>query len=787
MTHSRNTDGDGGSVVANAAWFLAEASRILASSLDYEETLRNVAELAVPELGDWCAVDLLEDGVIRRVAVSHQDPARVELVQRLTERYPTDPESVVGVPQVLRTGTSDFVPSITHELLEQFAQDAEHLELLRGLGLRSSIIAPLVTRDRVLGALIVVLAESGRSYTESDVPLVEDVARRAATAIDNAHLVRELNKVREQLRLQAAELESQAAELHDQAAELELANDQLVGTEAQLRGVIDSALDAIVTTDSRSVILTWNTRAEQIFGWTAGEAIGRTLSDTIIPEQYREAHKRGVAHYMSTGEGPILDTRIEITALRRDGTEFPVELTVAATRSGNQTIFNSFIRDITDRHRAERRRAAEHAIARVLAEATSLEAFAPRILQLLVEGFDWDVGMLWLPDGRDPPLRMIGAWYRPDPRSEEFVAATREFHFKPGEGLPGRAFETGGPLWISDVTQDPQFPRAPAAVKGGFHTAVGFPVRAGRNVLGVIELLAHRAMPTDGSMIVALDVVGADIGQTVRRLRAEAERDRALEAMEHVNVQLAERTVEAESANRAKSEFLANMSHELRTPMNAIIGYTDLLEAGISGTLNEAQLQQLSRIRVSSQHLLVLVEDVLDLAKIEAGRIVVERQRGAIRLQVQAALDLVTPDAAARGVALANECGPETDYEFHGDMDRVRQILANLLANAIKFTDPGGTVRVRCDRPTDGPHGDQDGSCLRVSVEDTGIGIEPELLEAIFEPFVQADSGRTRTRGGTGLGLTISRRLARLMGGDLTVSSEPGEGSRFQLWLPAAD
>jgi two-component system, cell cycle sensor histidine kinase and response regulator CckA len=769
------------------ARFLAEASRILASSLDYEQTLRNVAELAVPELADWCAVDLLEDGAVRRVAVHHQDPARVDLVRRLEERYPADPQATVGVPQVLRSRKPEFAASIPPELIERVARDAEHLKLLRSLGLRSYIVAPLLTRDRVLGALTVVYAESGRHYSEDDVALIEDVARRAATAIDNAQLVRELTAAREQLEQQTGELESQAAELQEQAAELELTNQQLVDTDAQLRGVIESALDAIVTTDAQSVIRTWNSRAEQIFGWTAAEAIGRRLADTIIPPQHRAAHERGVAHYLKTGDGPILDTRVEIAALRRDGREFPVELTVAATRAGGHPFFSAFIRDITERHADERRRAAEHAIARVLAEATSLEVFAPRVLRFLVEGFDWAVGILWLPDRRNNSLRMLGAWHAADPRYAQFVEATRQFRFDAGVGLPGRAFGTGEPVWLSDITHDPEFQRGPSAATAGFQTAVGFPVRAGEEVLGVIELLDAHARPADDAMMMALGIVGADIGQAIRRLRAEAERDRALEAMERANIQLAERTVEAESANRAKSEFLANMSHELRTPMNAIIGYSDLLEAGISGPLNEAQLQQLGRIRASSQHLLVLVEEVLDLAKIEAGRILVERQRSVIRLQVQAALDLVGPDAAAGEITLDNQCAAVGDHEYYGDMDRTRQILANLLANAIKFTDPGGTVTVRCDRPPGGPHGGQDGACLRVSVEDTGIGIEPELLDSIFQPFVQADAGRTRTRGGTGLGLAISRRLARLMGGDLTVSSEPGKGSCFQLWLPAAD
>ena len=264
------------------------------------------------------------------------------------------------------------------------------------------------------------------------------------------------------------------------------------------------------------------------------------------------------------------------------------------------------------------------------------------------------------------------------------------------------------------------------------------------------------------------------------RKRAD-ERAKQLERERHARA-------EAEAASRAKSEFLATMSHELRTPLNAIIGYSELLDLGIGGELTDQQREQIARIGSSGRHLLSLVNEVLDLAKVEAGRLSVQAEASRVDGVVQAALSLVQGAAATRDVALDGwACGG--DLLFNGDPGRVRQILANLLSNAVKFTPPGGAVRVSCeivDEPDDDARLSGPGPWLVVRVADTGIGIPRGRISSIFDPFVQVEGGRTRTSDGSGLGLTISRRLARLMGGDLTVVSETGAGSTFSLWLNEA-
>ena len=247
---------------------------------------------------------------------------------------------------------------------------------------------------------------------------------------------------------------------------------------------------------------------------------------------------------------------------------------------------------------------------------------------------------------------------------------------------------------------------------------------------------------------------------------------------------------EAEAANRAKGEFLAVMSHELRTPLNAILGYADILDLGLGGTLTEPQRQQLSRITASGHHLLGLVNEILDLAKLEAGRLAVRHERFRAADAAESALVVAQPTVEGAGLTVTRDYAPDDPLCYEGDDHRVRQILVNLLSNAVKFTPAGGRITVGVDRRDQADaearvHGD--GGWVRFRVEDTGIGVPGERLDAIFAPFVQMQQGRTRPRDGSGLGLTVSRRLARLMGGDLTVRSTPGEGSTFSLWLPYAD
>ena len=416
----------------SALRFLNEASTILASSLDFEATLSAVAQLAVPRLGDWCGIEIVgEDGVPRQLAVAHMDPDKIPLAHELRDRYPADADAPNGLPVVLRRGVTEFYPEITDEQIAASAIDADHLELLRKLQLRSVIIVPLVARDRIFGALTLVAAEGGRRFTSDDVDVAESLARRAALAVDNARLYR------------------------------------------------------------------------------------------------------------------------------------------------------------------------------------------------------------------------------------------------------------------------------------------------------------------------------------------EAERARA----------------EAEAANQAKSDFLATMSHELRTPLNAIAGYTELLEMELRGPVTPEQREDLGRIRRSQRHLLALVNDVLNFARLDSGYLQYDIATIPLADALSGVEALVAPQLQAKGLAYELTLPPKT-LTVVADGEKLQQIVVNLLSNALKFTPRDGRITVACSAQA---------TTVAISVRDSGRGIPADKLEAIFEPFVQVERALTRETEGSGLGLAISRQLARAMNGELVVESVPGSGSTFTLTLPRGD
>jgi signal transduction histidine kinase/PAS domain-containing protein len=316
---------------------------------------------------------------------------------------------------------------------------------------------------------------------------------------------------------------------------------------------------------------------------------------------------------------------------------------------------------------------------------------------------------------------------------------------------------------------------------------------------GIWERMRTQALAT-----VPLEVAGERIGAmsfTFAQPRAFSHEVRAFflalgrqcaQALERARLFDAEREAraEAEAANHAKSDFLTTMSHELRTPLNAIAGYVDLLELGIHGPVSAAQRDALARIQASQQHLLGLINDVLDYAKIETGNM--RFQLGAV--SVAHALDeveaLIVPQVSEKSLSLGiDRC--DAALAVYADADRLRQILLNVVSNAVKFTGSGGRIEVRCalrEILDDAEPSSEPGrACVvEIAVRDTGVGIPAEKLAAIFEPFVQVDSDLTRIAEGTGLGLAISRDLARGMGGDLSVESTVGAGSTFILTLPRA-
>ncbi|MBA3259690.1 MAG: PAS domain S-box protein [Gemmatimonadales bacterium] len=311
--------------------------------------------------------------------------------------------------------------------------------------------------------------------------------------------------------------------------------------EEALQGTLHSSLDALIIMDGAGLITGWSGQAETIFGWRESEVLGTPLADSIVPEHHREAHRRGLSHFLRTGEGPILGHRIEITALRRNGEEFPVELTVVPVRVDGYWVFSAFIRDLTERRRSELRLGLQHSVTRILSEMPILTEAAPRVLQLLCEGLGWDLGEMWVVDPDGERIRSVGAWHRPSPDMERFEALSRTFVFGRGEGLPGRIWNSGQPAWVPDFQTSSEMPRQEAAGGGRLHSSIGSPIRSRRAVVGVLQFFSREIREPDSDLLAMMDSLGAQIGQLVERGRAEE----AIRASENRYRLLMEQAVDA--------------------------------------------------------------------------------------------------------------------------------------------------------------------------------------------------------------------------------------------------
>lgn len=466
--------------------FLAEAGEFLSASLDYDKTLAEVVRLAVPYIADWCAVDVVEaDGSVRRLAAEHRDPSKTELAMMIQEKWPARQDSPFGIPKVMRTGLPEYYSEIPDSLVEASALDKEHLGVLREIGLRSLIIVPLIARGRTLGTISFVTAESGRLYGGADLSLAEDLARRAALAVDNARLFREIQQ-----------------------------------TEQRFRALIQT-IDAAVWEADRDLNFTFvNEGAEIMLGYP----VGSWLTDPgfftrILHPEDRDRTVGLLKHVAQEGAEKHFESRL----LNCDNKIIWVKnMAYAVTdRDGVVESVRGLMVDITDQKRVEGLQSAQHLTMRVIAEASSLADAAPLILKAVCSSLGWDVGALWLADGGNERLRLFDFWTQPGRQVSEFETQSRETEFTKGMALPGRVWESGQPAWMVDVTKDMEFSRSEVARKVGLHGGFASPIIGGGEVTGVIEFFDRQERELDEEVLQTMGTIGRQIGQFLKRREAE--------------------------------------------------------------------------------------------------------------------------------------------------------------------------------------------------------------------------------------------------------------------------
>jgi PAS domain S-box-containing protein len=500
-----------------------------------------------------------------------------------------------------------------------------------------------------------------------------------------------------------------------------------------LAAIVESSDDAIIGKTLEGIVTSWNSGAQRIFGYAADEIIGKPVTILIPPELWHEETE--ILKRLRSGERV---DHYETTRLRKNGSTIIVSLTISPIRdaSGAITGISKIARDVTE----NKRLLASEQLARA-------EMLAERRFRELIEN-------------------------APDAILQVDSTGTIVIANRTAELMFGYSLDEFIGLQVDSLV--PQAARAGHAAHRKVFEAAGTSRPMG---LG-LDLRALRKNGSEVPVEISLSPTQTENGTYVTAvIRDVTERKRAELQIESLKksylAELEARHREAERLNQLKSEFIASVSHELRTPLHTIIGFAELLAEQEAGPLNEKQIRFVHHIRTDSDHLLSLINDVLDLSHIEAGGMTVRAEGLALQSVISEVVNATRPHAESKKIAIREQQVP--DVSVLADILRVRQILYNLLSNAVKFTDPGGEVGVTTRL---------DGDQVQITVSDTGMGISPVECDRIFDKFYQVGYTTTGVRQGTGLGLTICKQLVEMQGGKIWVDSELGHGSRFHFTLP---
>jgi signal transduction histidine kinase len=720
------------------------------------------------------------DGELLQIAAQNHD--RPEAVAAFDQRYPRRPQRGSAIGRAILDRSIDHLIDSQND--PQQSEDSR--DIARVLGYRSFLVVPMLREGQPIGAIRVARAEA-RAFTDKQIALLRTFADQAVIAIENVRLFNELEarniELTETLARQTATGEVLRA-ISGAQTDAQPVFDIIAASALRLCGagtcgvwlydgelIHLAALENVSPEGGEATRRAYPRRADE--GSTTGRAI-RTRAVVQIPDvledqayalqstaqawglrsflaapMLRDGEPIGVIGVGRPEPGPFPDTQIELLKT------FAAQAVIAIE---NVRLFNELRARTAELTRSVAQLTALGEVSRAVSSTLDVEAVLDMIVSRASQLTGADGCSIYEYDDGAEQFH-LRATHNLD---AAFVEAIRAVPLRKGEGLMGRATEMREPVQIPDITQPEAYRSAvrDALLRFGYRALLSVPLLREEQIIGSLSLnrKAPGAFPPEVIDVLKTFATQSALAlQNARLFREIADKSRQLEA-----------------ASRHKSEFLANMSHELRTPLNAILGFSEVLAERMFGEVNEKQAEYLQDILSSGRHLLSLINDILDLSKVEAGRLELELGRFHLPTALDNVLTLVRGRATRHGITLSQTVD-ERLGDIVADERKVKQILVNLLSNAVKFTPEGGRVGLTAT-PADG--------VLTIAVTDTGVGIAPEDQAAIFEEFRQVGLDDARRQEGTGLGLTLAKKFVELHGGRIWVQSRVGQGSTFSFTLP---